>query len=461
MSLDADDEPDERTMVVDTRKLKRLSVPPPAPPPPAVPARPWKPFVFRKLPKASLNDSRLLERVKWLSPKPEATEAVCARLRSLFDTPVSFSLESVRVLAHGELRRLLAELTFLSMLVPGAHPGRAVLDVELSLAHSVVDTLLGGAGETVGLRPLTEIEEGVASFVLLEALKALSPGLEPTLPKLRLEGVGRGLDEAMKLGDEGPVLLVQLRARVGSQDGMVRLFVPSGVLELMEPAQAAEQRRAMLQANIHAHLERLGSVRTWLRAQIGYAEITRGDLSSLREKDVVLVDVLSARPDRGEPGTAKLTLGLARAGYLAAEVYVENEQYQARVTEVVIGEQAFLERSTPSEADEAAAEALGESGAGEEGAPDDDDPRTEGGAMDDKMEAGELLGDIPLQISVELARVPMTAEQVVSMRVGQVMELHRSPGEPVDLAVNGKVIGRGELVELEGQLGVRILSLAS
>ncbi|MFY0574332.1 FliM/FliN family flagellar motor switch protein [Cystobacter fuscus] len=30
----------------------------------------------------------------------------------------------------------------------------------------------------------------------------------------------------------------------------------------------------------------------------------------------------------------------------------------------------------------------------------------------------------------------------------------------MDLSVNGKVVARGELVEIEGQLGVRILSLA-
>jgi flagellar motor switch protein FliM len=80
--------------------------------------------------------------------------------------------------------------------------------------------------------------------------------------------------------------------------------------------------------------------------------------------------------------------------------------------------------------------------------------------MEDQMDAGDLLGDIPLQICVELARVPVTAEEVVSLRAGQVVELHRAPGEPVDLSVNGKVVARGELVEIEGQLGVRILSLA-
>ena len=453
-SLDLDDEPgpQERTMVVDARQLKR-------PVAPVAPGKPWKPFSFPKLEKVSLNQSRLTSRIKWLTPKPEAIEALCTRLKGLFDTQVGFSLEAVRALGPGDLRRHLAEPTFLSFLVPGPHRGRAVLEIELPLAHAAVDTLLGGAGEAVGVRPLTDIEEGVASFVILEALKALVPAMEG-LPKLRLEGVARGLDEAItRLSEEGPVLVAQLRARLGTQEGMVRLFIPSGVLDVMEPVQAAEQRRAALQADIQAHLGRLSSVRTWLRAEIAQAEISSGDLSSLRVKDVVLVDAFSARPDRGEDGTARLLVGLARRGCLAADVFLENGQYRARITGMVPGDQSFPRR-VPSEADESAADALGESGDEEFTNPEMRNPLAESGAVDDRMDSGDLLGDIPLQISVELARVPVTAEQVVALRVGQVVELRRAPGEPVDLSVNGKVIARGELVEVEGQLGVRVLSLA-
>ena len=76
------------------------------------------------------------------------------------------------------------------------------------------------------------------------------------------------------------------------------------------------------------------------------------------------------------------------------------------------------------------------------------------------VEGAELLNDIPLQIAVELSRVSASAEEVVSLKIGQVIDLHRVPGEPVDLSVNGKIVARGELVEVEGHLGVRILSLA-
>src|SRR4028118_1262625 len=49
----------------------------------------------------------------------------------------------------------------------------------------------------------------------------------------------------------------------------------------------------------------------------------------------------------------------------------------------------------------------------------------------------------------------VTAEDIVSLKIGQVVELNRVPGEPVDLSVNGKIVARGEIVEVEGHLGVR------
>lgn len=82
--------------------------------------------------------------------------------------------------------------------------------------------------------------------------------------------------------------------------------------------------------------------------------------------------------------------------------------------------------------------------------------------MEDAQGAGgaDLMNDIPLQISVELGRVSTTAEEVVALKVGHVFDLNRVAGEPLDLSVNGKVVARGELVEIDGNLGIRILSLA-
>ncbi|NOK37400.1 type III secretion system cytoplasmic ring protein SctQ [Corallococcus exercitus] len=453
MSLEPDDEPGvfERTMLVDTRKLGPPPKPAQAPAPAPAPVMPWRPFAFSHLEKVSRTQGQLAERLRWLTPSAGTLETVCARLKALFDVDVRLSVESAQARPMTELRRFLGDPSFLAVLAPGALKGRVILEIELSLAHSAVDLLLGGAGETVGLRPLTDIEEGVMGYVVLEALKELVPGLQPGVPRPRLDGVARGVDEvSARLGEDGPMLAVHLNAVVGTHRGIVRLVVPSAVLEAAEPAVESAQRRDQRRLDMKANGRRLSALRDWLRAEIGVAELSAQDLASLRIKDVLLLDLLSARPDKGEAGTAQLRLGLGRTGHFAADVFVENGRYRARITDIIPGEPGNPQ--------------VGESGGSEEnedftnpelGVP----PELEGAALDDK-DGSDLLSDLPLQVAVELARVPITAEQVVGLRTGQVIDLRRGAGEPVDLSVNGKVVARGELVELEGQLGVRIIHLS-
>jgi type III secretion system YscQ/HrcQ family protein len=436
MSLRRDDEPGyhERTMLVDLRQLHS--------------SRPWKPFRFRNLERVERAQSELIARVHRLVPPPSALEPFYARLKALFDADARMTLEAMQIRPGAELRRHLGDPSFLTVLAPAALKSRVVLEVELALAHNLVDMLLGGAGETVGLRPLTDIEEGVMSFVVLEALKSLAPSMASSMPRLRLESVARNADEVVsRIGEDELLLVVQATISVGQHSGMVRLVVPSAIMSSAEDTRLGPERRARLMADARANRRLLSTVRTWLRAEIGQAEIASTDLAYIRAKDVVLMDALTARPDRGEQGTATLRVGLGNSRVLA-DVFVEDGQYKARIKDIVIGEPAF-QRVLPG-ADDNFTNPENEMS-----------PESEGDALDsNKPEGGDLLADIPLQLAVELARVPVTADEVVAMKVGQVIELHRSPGEPVELSVNGKVVARGELVEVEGQLGVRVLSLA-
>lgn len=439
MSLGRDDEPGmhERTMLVDLRQVK--------------PTKPWKPFRFRNLERVDRTQTELGARLHRLVPPPNAAEPMYARIKALFDADARVALVNMQIRPVAELRRHLGEPSFLTVLALGSLRGRAVLEVELSFAHDLVDMLLGGAGETVGLRPLTDIEEGVMSFIVLESMKALAPALETALPRVRLESVIRSVDEAsVKLGDDELVAVVQMNVTVGPHTGMVRLVLPSSLMDATDQARQSGEKRSRHRANTRANRKMLSTVRTWLRAEIGQAEIASSDLESIRVKDVVLLDALSARPDRGEQGTATIRVGRGNSR-VEAEVFVEDGQYKARVKDFILGEPAF-QRVLP---------AIGDNEA-------NTDPElkraseSEGDTLDDanRPEGGDLLADIPLQLAVELARVPVTADEVVALKVGQVLELHRSPGEPVELSVNGKVVARGELVEVEGQLGVRVLSLA-
>ncbi len=71
----------------------------------------------------------------------------------------------------------------------------------------------------------------------------------------------------------------------------------------------------------------------------------------------------------------------------------------------------------------------------------------------------ELLMDVPLTVSVELGRITMTLQQILSVGRGTIIELERLAGEPVDILVNDKLIGHGEVVVVDEYFGVKITDL--
>jgi flagellar motor switch protein FliN/FliY len=73
-----------------------------------------------------------------------------------------------------------------------------------------------------------------------------------------------------------------------------------------------------------------------------------------------------------------------------------------------------------------------------------------------------LVLDIPLRLSVELGRTELPIREVMRLGRGSVVELDRGPGAPLDVRVNGVLIGRGEVVVVnEEKLGLRFVEVVS
>ncbi len=84
---------------------------------------------------------------------------------------------------------------------------------------------------------------------------------------------------------------------------------------------------------------------------------------------------------------------------------------------------------------------------------------TRGGTMTpDDTAPTDILGDVPLVVRVELGAAEMPASVWARIRPGDVLALGRQVGEPVILRVSGTEIAKGELVHIEGEIAVRILS---
>jgi len=66
------------------------------------------------------------------------------------------------------------------------------------------------------------------------------------------------------------------------------------------------------------------------------------------------------------------------------------------------------------------------------------------------------LGEVPVEIEVELDRRVMTLGEVLDLEAGAVIRTVRSAGENIDIYIGGVLCGSGEIVVIENTLGVRI-----
>ena len=69
-----------------------------------------------------------------------------------------------------------------------------------------------------------------------------------------------------------------------------------------------------------------------------------------------------------------------------------------------------------------------------------------------------LPDDVRIELTVGLGTTKMSLRQVMGLAVGEVVPLGRPLAGPFEIRADGKLIGQGELVDVDGELGVRIVS---
>ncbi|GHU05598.1 flagellar motor switch protein FliN [Alphaproteobacteria bacterium] len=74
-------------------------------------------------------------------------------------------------------------------------------------------------------------------------------------------------------------------------------------------------------------------------------------------------------------------------------------------------------------------------------------------------EAREAAYDVQLELSAVLGHAKVQVKQLLKLGRGAVVELDRKITEPIDLVVNKKLVGRGEVIVVDDRLGVTITDM--
>jgi flagellar motor switch/type III secretory pathway protein FliN len=342
----------------------------------------------------------------------------------------------------------------------------AVVVLDAAFASVLVGRMLGGgsAAPADAPRPLSTAECAVIEFLSAQLLAGLNEAAGE--PLFRLESVS---DKAGALG-EGRAVVTAVRARVDSTAGLVRLVYGPEVLAALDELRGPLLRRGRGDVNGdadgegddeagRAKLTRYGKFCAGadLHVLVGETEVDPVNLAELEAGDVVLVEQVFGEWEGGRLGGALrvrvgdgdnvLIAGRAsqkksRAARGGAEARADGGDEEAEAVRVTVEEISFTDAR--------------EAEAGERLSMEDEREL----ATEDAGEGAGLLDNLLLTVRVELAARRISLEELTRLRAGQILDLGCRATDPVELIADGRRVATGELVDIEGRLGVRVTRLA-
>ena len=70
-----------------------------------------------------------------------------------------------------------------------------------------------------------------------------------------------------------------------------------------------------------------------------------------------------------------------------------------------------------------------------------------------------FIGDIPVELVVELGRKKMLLRNIASLKADDIINLEQPVDASLNIVVGGKLLAKGELVMVNGSVGIRVIEM--
>jgi flagellar motor switch protein FliN/FliY len=298
---------------------------------------------------------------------------------------------------------------------------RVGLGIEPPLAHALVDRLLGfDRLPAEGRLQVTPVEWGILSFVMARALDRLDEAPGPLGPwDLAIDRVGPDLFDPAGLG---PIVTWRWRVRLGQTAASARLWLPESLLALWLLDEPPTPKAPF-------SITRFADLTSVWKAEAGAISLPKG-LSRLRPGSLQLME---GSPLSGTPRSPEGPIQLAQDDPTARSYFRARALPESNAARLILESPLTRDprpRETPAMP----------------------------GPTDSTETPSEAVkpADVPVTLTVELGRVNLPLHRLADLKPGDVLELGRHAREPVELTSGGRLIARGELVQVDTELGVRV-----
>ncbi|MEN9797226.1 MAG: hypothetical protein RL653_922 [Pseudomonadota bacterium] len=279
-----------------------------------------------------------------------------------------------------------------------------MLEVEPPLALALLETLSGGRPSRAPSLAMTRVERAAWGYLLLEALHALQA--EPLVRQHwapRLLAVHDFREEFIRQLPSGPWLTLDVCVKAAAVEGTARLHVPAAAVQCVLEGVAAEPLNAVPTG--------LGALK--VSFEVGAcARLPIREWAQIGPGDVVMLDGIGGLEVPSGPVSLR-SPWFELTGSLDAGTF--------RLTRA-------RRRLPPKEVSMSTG-------------PDD------------------VTCSLPLELQVELGHARLSLQELHGLAPGGVVPLQVNLASPVVLRLGTRAVARAELVDIDGAIGARILSL--
>jgi flagellar motor switch protein FliN/FliY len=76
--------------------------------------------------------------------------------------------------------------------------------------------------------------------------------------------------------------------------------------------------------------------------------------------------------------------------------------------------------------------------------------------LEEGNEEYEKIDDISINLTTDLGQTTLTTGEIIKLKKGSIIDLQKPAGESVEIFINNKIVGKGEVMVYEENLAVRI-----
>ena len=327
----------------------------------------------------------------------------------------------------------------------------AIVALNVDFAIALIDSMLDGQGTPTGNRhELSPVETTIIEFLAGNILREINKSSGESL--LFLENAKPPTSDFSAPFERGAELVLNLGT--GDLNGDVFVFAPSRFIKSLDRSQNSLIERKSDRKKMTDFEKFTPSVRISL--QIGSTFLDADSLLYLEPEDIVLIEQPQINPGAENFGR-NLQLFLGSGTNVRFRGHADSNAFNGglnfRIEEIISEESRRKYTPAKFQMDEKENE-LAEETAFNEDAPDGVSAEDED--VDEQLSPS--LENIQVALRVEIAGSKISLRELQNMRAGQIIALGCAPTDPVRLITDSREepVATGELVEIEGQLGVRL-----